>query len=590
MRKRKIIGKRGTNTFFNSHNLMILGIALSIGLFLLVMAGALGARQGFKDRQRERATEIAIHYRRGEEYMAQGNRDMARAEFTLVLQLDPNNRAALAYLNRLDATTPAPTSTRSPEATVTVSTRTEAAAQTFQEALASFEKGDWKKAVSGFETVRSLDPTYRPEEVDEKLFQSYAHLGNALIQEGRMEEGLRALKAAERLRPNDKNLQKQIEMASTYLDGITYWWADWDKAIEILTKLYQEDPNYLDVKAKLAEAYAERGKLSAKRGKPCDGVKDLRKALKINKTAEWQKAYYQVNEACTHPTPTVSVTSSPQVTATITVSQSAAGPAIAFSVWDSEKMLYHLLLLSPDGGKPVEVGENLHQPAFSWDGSEIAARSLRSDSVGLTAVSRDGSDRVRVTTYAEDSYPSWAPDGKKLVFASNREGDRKWRVYVTWADGKSPATEIGFGNTPAWSPAGDVIAYQGCDKSGNNCGLYIRDLNTGQAYRLTKDPTDTVPAWSPDGQRLAFMTMRNGQWDIDLVSLKDGRIEPLVTTPANDGLPAWSPDGKSLAYVSDAEGSWGIYVLEIKSGKSRKLYAIPKPYPDWMEERISWGK
>ncbi len=588
--KKKLIKRRSASAFFNSHNLMVLGLALSIGLFLLVMAGVLGARQGYKDRQRARATEVAVHYRRGEEYMAQGNRDMARAEFTLVLQLDPNNRAALAYLNRLDAATPAPTPTRSPKATATVSTRTEAAAQTFQDAMASFEKGDWEKAASGFETVRSLDPTYRPRDVEEKLFQSYANLGEALIQGGRIEEGLRALKAAQKMHPGDAKLQKDIQMASTYLDGITYWWADWDKAIAILTKLYQEDPNYLDVRAKLAEAYAERGKFRAKKGNPCEGVKDLKKALEINKTAEWQKAYYRTREACTHPTPTVAVTPSPQITGTVTVSNSIAGPAIAFSVWDGEKMVYHLMLLPPKGGKPVEVAENLHQPAFSRDGTRIAARSLRSDAVGLMTVERDGSNPVRVTTFAEDSYPSWSPDGKKLVFASNREGDRKWRVYVTWADGRSPATEIGFGNAPAWSPTGDVIAYQGCDKSGNNCGIYIRDLNTGQSYRLTKDPTDTMPAWSPDGKRLAFMTLRNGQWDIDLVSPKDGKIEPLLTSPANEGLPAWSPNGKSLAYVSDAGESWGIYVLEIKGGKSRKVYAIPKPYPDWMEERISWGR
>ena len=316
--KRKQIRKRDEYTFFNAHNLMVVGIALSIGLLLLVMAGVMGARQGFRDRQSAKATKVAVHYRRGEEYLAHGNADMARAEFTLVLKLDPGNRAAMAYLNRLDAATPAPTSTSSKAATVTVSTRAHAAAQAFQEAMESFESGNWEKAISGLETVQSLDPEYRPKDVEETLFKAYANLGRDLIKGGRIEEGLRALQAAQKLHPNDPSLQKETEEARTYQNGITYWWADWDKAIEILTRLYQEDPSYLDVREKLAEAYAERGKYRAKKGNPCQGAEDLREALKINSTTEWQKAYYKVDYACKHPTPTVAVTPSPQITATLT--------------------------------------------------------------------------------------------------------------------------------------------------------------------------------------------------------------------------------------------------------------------------------
>ncbi len=317
--KRKPIRKRNEYTFFNAHNLMVVGIALSIGLLLLVMAGVLGARQGFRDRQSAKATKVAIHYHRGEEYLAHGNTDMARAEFTLVLKLDPGNRAAMAYLNRLDAATPAPTLTSSKAATVTVSTRAHAAMQTFQEAMKSFESGNWEKAISGLETVQSLDPEYRPKDVEETLFKAYVNLGRDLIKGGRIEEGLRALQAAQKLHPDDPALQKETEKARTYQNGITYWWADWDKAIEILTRLYQEDPSYLDVREKLAEAYAERGEYRAKKGNPCQGAEDLKEALKINSTTEWQKAYYKVDYACKHPTPTVAITPSPQITATLTV-------------------------------------------------------------------------------------------------------------------------------------------------------------------------------------------------------------------------------------------------------------------------------
>lgn len=79
--------------------------------------------------------------------------------------------------------------------------------------------------------------------------------------------------------------------------------------------------------------------------------------------------------------------------------------------------------------------------------------------------------------------------------------------------------------------------------------------------RLTDNPWDDIhPALSPDGQKLAFVSRRNGFWNIYVLSLTDGKLTQITDTPEYDGHPTWSPDGQWLAYESLINGNLDILV------------------------------
>jgi Tol biopolymer transport system component len=197
---------------------------------------------------------------------------------------------------------------------------------------------------------------------------------------------------------------------------------------------------------------------------------------------------------------------------------------------------------------------------------------------------------VIIGTSIEDGSPSWSRDGAKIAFASSKEVDRKRRIYVGWLTGTGEPVELRLGESPDWSPEGDRIVYRGCDERGGNCGLYIMDENGANPTSLTTDDSDNAPAWSPDGSRVAFMSVRDGNWEIYVVDLANPKPRRLTTNPANDGLPAWSPDGQRIAFLSDRDGIWAIHTMNPDGSGKQQLVPTGGTYEDWLNEQISWAR
>ena len=191
----------------------------------------------------------------------------------------------------------------------------------------------------------------------------------------------------------------------------------------------------------------------------------------------------------------------------------------------------------------------------------LFGRAIDESDAGLLNLAT-GETLRRVTTFAEDGIATWSPDGLEWVFASNREGDRRWRLYHAWAEGTEATEYIVFGRSPTWYP-GKNIAYDGCDDQGNRCGLWQMTPDRGQRTPLTDVAGDTSPAWAPGGSRLAFMSsQRSGNWDIFVRNMGTGKISAVAASPGIEGLPTWSPDGAWIAFISNREGSWGLYITQ----------------------------
>src|SRR5574341_1303873 len=99
--------------------------------------------------------------------------------------------------------------------------------------------------------------------------------------------------------------------------------------------------------------------------------------------------------------------------------------------------------------------------------------------------------------------------------------------------------------------------------------------------RLTNDPADDRdPAWSPDGQRIAFASHRNGSWDLYLLDMPTGEVTRLTDDPAFESNPTWSPDGLWLAYEGYYSGNLNIYIVKI-DGTEGPYPLTQSPAPDF---------
>ncbi len=311
------------------------------------------------------------------------------------------------------------------------------------------------------------------------------------------------------------------------------------------------------------------------------------------------------------PSPTTALTLEPTpVPTTEAAGQPTRTPAaaarlqgrIVFPAWNLETSRYDVYVANVDGTGRRRVMEQMHQPAFSPDGSWLAVNGERPDQLNLFLMRLDGSSAHEITANNEDGLPDWSPDGRSLAFSSTRHGDKQSRVYVMddvpFVGGQAEARTLNFGpddirgEHPAWTADGRIV-YSGCDVTADPvpCGLFVMSADPGvhPFQQLTDHKEDTAPA--AYGERVAFMSNREGTWEIYIVNLDGTGLRRLTSNAANDGLPTWSPNGQAIAFVSDQDGGWAVWAMSPDGSNRRKLFAVGNGglVSDWQYEQISWA-
>lgn len=215
-----------------------------------------------------------------------------------------------------------------------------------------------------------------------------------------------------------------------------------------------------------------------------------------------------------------------------------------------------------DAGPPlVRLTDNVaddHQPDVSPDGRHIVFATNRDGGKGeIYVMDADGGHPRNLTNDpANDDTPAWSPDGARIAYQSDRRGPIE--IFVMNADGSAPIP-IARGGRAAWSPDGKRLAYQGVVDGHSE--IFTVDRHGGMPYRVTSDREfDGDPTWSPDGTELAFTSAKNERMQIDVMRL-DGSGRTTLTHAGNNSLPSWSADGRIL-FTSDRDGTAAMYVME----------------------------
>jgi len=555
------------------------GLALLVILVLVVILviGALGVYHGLQERDRLTRETADEHYAAGLAHLENGKYELAVAELELTLRLMPDYREAEEKLSEAKAKLEV-------QATPTVEIQQQVTADLLNQAQTFHDEGEWDEVLLTLERLRTLDPDYEPEAVEELLFATFCDQGLELINEERWEEALRYLDRALELKPAQEDVLQQRKLAALYLTAISYWGADWDKAITNFHELYSIKPDYMDAKHRLYEAYVNRGDLYADQDEWCSAEDQYSLALEIKPDQAGEEKRIEADRLCLGVAPT------PALTSTVVPEYATSVPLgkIALPVYDEERQVYDIFVVYMEDMHWVKVTGVADQPRFSPDGKRIAFRSRQSQKPGLYAVNVGGSNETSISTSHEAGFPTWSPDGVRIAFVIHDVEQNSWRIYVSSADGQGEAVQLVSGWAPDWGPEGN-LAYTGCNEGGGHCGIrFTTDGNLSSPVLITADARDIGLAWSPDGTQIAYMSDHDGNWEIYTVGVPFPDIGRLTINEARDGLPTWSPDGQHIAFVSDRDGVWALYLMKPDGSEQTKVFDLGPELPDWLDQSISW--
>jgi len=151
--------------------------------------------------------------------------------------------------------------------------------------------------------------------------------------------------------------------------------------------------------------------------------------------------------------------------------------------------------------------------------------------------------------------------------------DRHYSLRIADSDGHNPFTILDSTQpvlSPAWSPDGQRLAYVSYET--REPRIFIQNLSTEERSTVSSFPgLNGAPAWSPDGERLALTLSKDGNPEIYILDLASSRLRRVTLNSSIDTEAAWSPDGSTLAFTSDRSGRAQVYTVDVAGGKPVRL-------------------
>ena len=244
-------------------------------------------------------------------------------------------------------------------------------------------------------------------------------------------------------------------------------------------------------------------------------------------------------------------------------------------------LLSFIALTLPCFAQPIPITwENIftrnngaYATALSPDGSTVAFYGSVNEKRGIYLLNTTGNDAPRFLV--DGSSPAWFNGGNQLVYVADND------LWVTDLQGNSTRLTNDAEDVRAPRPSPDdsqVAFYSG--RSGYQDIWLVPANGSAEPRQLTRnsmalDDPRYAPAWSPDGERIAYFSNKTDYWhdDIWLVNVASGEEQQLSTTIMAMSTPVWSPDGRRIALMANAKNEYWyedlsyIYLLEPETGK-----------------------
>lgn len=261
-----------------------------------------------------------------------------------------------------------------------------------------------------------------------------------------------------------------------------------------------------------------------------------------------------------------------------------ANGRIVFTLDDPEQGSWEVWTMAADGTDPIRLTDDEwsdDDTSYSPDGTKILFSSNRDGDSDIYVMDADGTDVEQIVDEpATDAEPTWSPDGTKIAYETFRHDRNRVlsEIHVVRVDGTHDRRLTNNNRMEAnidWSPDGTRIAFSG-HKLSSRYGIFTMSARGGDVERLTRNNrlggggVDGGPTWSPNGRWIAFFREIDAfdyGYEIFKIRANGQRLTRLTRDLGTDQQPDWSPDGNHLVYTSQ----WQITTITADGGERTQL-------------------
>ena len=228
-------------------------------------------------------------------------------------------------------------------------------------------------------------------------------------------------------------------------------------------------------------------------------------------------------------------------------------------------------------------------PRPSPDGRWIAFQADSDGDFDIYIVNRSGGQLRRLTDNAVwDRLPAWSPAGDWLIYSSDARGDQTLDLYQMRPNGDDaqPLYSDGWRNSHArYSPDGNFIVFTAgpAVRDASTWEIRLYDRRTGESDLLTDNNVrDASPTFSPDGQRILYVTTIDGARALASMNLKGEERAILYTGPGRVWAAGYSPDGRYLVVTATRNGEDQLFLMESAGGSPQQITSNGGAYASWI--------